>query len=213
MKWIDLSLTIQAGMPVYPGDPAVDARIIRNHARDGLQLSRLTLGSHTGTHIDAPVHFVAGGAAIDMLSLDQLCGPALIVACPWSAGERLDLTRLDMSGYLPGDALLLATGWDSRATSRTYFENIPEFAPGSTDWLLRRDIRLFGLDLPTVRESAVPQCPEAMHIGLLKAGVIIVESLANLAPLAGLRVEFQAFPLRLQGFDGSPVRACARLLE
>lgn len=212
MTWYDFSLPVQNGMPVYPGDPAVQIQPFLTHAANQLQASQLAMSCHAGTHLDAPRHFLPAGASVDQLALDQLCGPALIVACPWQPGRLLDLSALDLAALRSGDALLLATGWDSRAGSALYYEELPQFAPGSTALLKRLGLRLFGLDLPTVIEASEPPQSAAMHLGLLSAGVVIVESLAGLLPLAGRRIEFQALPLRLTGCDGSPVRACGRLL-
>ena len=212
MQWIDLSLPIKTGMPVFPGDPEVSLETVRSHARDDMQLSRLVIGSHTGTHLDAPRHFLAEGESVDQLPLDRCCGTAFVATCPWQPGKTINLNRLDISGFVDGDMLLLATGWDSRAGTKDYYREVPEFSVGSAVWLLRKGIRLFGLDLPNVVEAGDPNCPEAMHLKLLGAGMVLVESLAGLMPLAGKRVEFQALPLRLVGGDGSPVRACGKVM-
>lgn len=212
MKWIDLSMPVFTGMPVYPEDPAVRIDPVLCHDEHQLQVSRLVMGSHTGTHLDAPLHYYAGGAAVDQLELDQLMTRALVVSCPGQSGQLLDLTRLDLSLYQPGDALLLHTGWDQMAGTDQYYCGMPLFAPGSTDFLLSLGIRLLGLDLPGACEYSEPLQPSAMHLALLGAGLVLVECLVGLGALAGRRVDFQALPLRLAGCDGSPVRACARVI-
>jgi len=210
MKWIDLSMPVFSGMPVYPEDPAVRIDPVLNHEEHQLQVSRLVMGSHTGTHLDAPRHYYASGAAVDQLALDQLITSALVASCPWQAGQLLDLTRLDLSRYQPGDALLIHTGWDQMVGTDQYYAGMPLFATGSTDFLLSLGIRLLGLDLPGACEFAEPLQPSAMHLALLGTGIVLVECLVGLRALAGKRVDFQALPLRLAGCDGSPVRACAR---
>jgi len=213
MEWLDLSLPVYSGMPVFPGDPAVRLDRVLTHEEHQLQVSRLTLGSHTGTHLDAPRHFFADGSPVDQLPLGQLITSALVVGCPLDGVGPIDLTRLDFSRLQGGDALLLATGWDRLAGTEQYYTAIPDFATGSTGFLLSLGIRLLGLDLPSVCEYANPPQPAAMHQGLLGAGLALVECLAGLQPLAGKRVDFMALPLRLSECDGSPVRACARLKE
>jgi arylformamidase len=216
MKWIDLSLPVWTGMPVYPGDSEVAITPFATYEKDGFMGSSLSMSCHAGTHIDAPRHFIWEGPGIDNLSLDQLSGPALVIACPYKPGRMLDVAAMNYSNLRPGDALLLATGWDERASTSAYYDQIPVFAPGSSAFLLSLGIRLFGLDLPTVREAAAPGQPfshSAMHMELLGSGIVIVESLANLMPLSGKRIEFQAFPLRLLNCEGSPTRACARLSD
>lgn len=212
MNWIDLSLPVYSGMPVYPGDPAVQIEPVLNHDRHHLQVSRLTMGSHTGTHLDAPRHFLSAGDDVSQLPLEKLMGPAYVATCPWHPDRPLDLAAIDLSSMLPGDMLLLSTGWESQYGLPDYFENVPVFASGSTEYLKKLGIHLLGLDMPTVSERSDPPSPYAMHIGLLQSGILLVEGLAGLMPLRGKRVEFQALPLRLDGCDGSPVRACARLL-
>jgi arylformamidase len=212
MDWIDLSLPLMDGMPVYPGDPPVLIEQVLRHDRDGIQLSRLSLGSHTGTHVDVPRHFLADGAAVDQLPLERFCCEALVLACP-SSGGVIDLAQADWQRFRPGDALLLATGWADRWNQPGYFGQAPAFAAGSTSLLLQLGIRLLGIDLPTLVEQQDPPDPAAMHVGLLSAGVVIVENLINLQLVTGRRVAFQALPLRLEGCDGSPVRACACLID
>jgi arylformamidase len=221
MKLIDLSLPIRTNMPVYPGDSEVTITRAKSPGDNGAyaQVSTVLMGCHAGTHLDAPRHFVRGGATVAELPLDRFAATAFVAGCPWQPGRLLDLRGLDLSPLQPGDALLVATGWDQRASSTAYYEGIPEFAPGTTAYLLQMGIRLFGLDLPTVREAAPAGTAAdmtqmaAMHVGLLGAGVIIVESLANILPLAGQRIDFQALPLYLADeCEGAPVRACARLL-
>ncbi len=213
MSWIDLSLPLRNGMPVYPGDPPVRIGLVYNHEEHQMQVSRLEMGSHTGTHLDAPRHFFPSGTSVDQLPPDLLIGPALVVSLPLKKGRQIDLTRLDLTRRQKGDALLLSTGWDKKAGSDEFFQDLPLFAPGSTAFLQSLGIRLFGLDLPTVCEFSLPPQPLAMHLGLLGSGMILVESLVGLLPLAGKRVEFMALPLRLAEGDGSPVRALARVID
>ncbi|MEA4889513.1 MAG: cyclase family protein [Clostridiaceae bacterium] len=210
MNWIDLSLPISKDMPVYPGDPAVDLSVFLTHEHDQVQATALTMSCHAGTHLDAPRHFIPSGLTVDQIPPDWLSGPAFITSLPWRPGYHLDLRAADLSGYQDGDILLLATGWDSRAGSPLFYQDIPLFASGSAQFLLSKGVRVFGLDLPTIVEAAEPPRPSAMHQSLLGAGLIVIESLAHLTELGGQRVDFMALPLRLAGCEGSPVRAVAR---
>jgi kynurenine formamidase len=209
IDWIDLSLDLEQGIPVYPGDPAYSRRRFLTHEHDGLQASALSMSCHTGTHLDAPRHFLEDGATIDQLPIDRLIGPAFVADTAWIPGRLLDLSELDLKGRQDGDMLILATGWDSRAGSERYYQDIPCFAPGSSQWLIQKGIRVLGLDLPTVVEVSEPANPAMMHRQLLGNEIIIIESLARLKPLVGQRVWMHAVPLRLVGSDGSPVRAYA----
>lgn len=214
MEWIDLSLDLQPGMPVYPGDPAFEQHAFLTHEQDGLQASAMSMSCHTGTHLDAPRHFCANGSTIDQLPVGRLIGPAFVADLTWTPGQGrfLDPRDADLSAMQPGDMLLLATGWDNRAGSELYYHDIPLFSPGSSHWLIQQGIPVLGLDLPTVVETGEPGDPgdpAMMHRQLLGHDIIIIESLARLTPLAGKRIWLHAVPLRLVGSDGSPIRAYA----
>lgn len=213
MKWHDLSLPVSDNMPVYPGDPAVSADRVLEHGRDGIQLSLLRMGSHTGTHLDAPRHFLAEGAAIDDLPVERFCRPARVIACPPDRDGKISLSGLDGSDFQPGEALLLSTGWEKYWGQPNYFQDCPVFAAGSSRILLSLGISLLGVDLPTVQEAGESSKPAMMHISLLGGGIILVENLTNLQAVTGQKIEFYAFPLKLAGGDGSPVRAVARVVD
>lgn len=212
MNWIDLTLPLTGQMPVYPGDPAVAVDLVLSHAADGMQLSRLTLGSHAGTHLDAPRHFIRDGASVADLPLDRLITPALVVGCPPSSDGLIHVDAKTLLQLHSGDALLLATGWEVNWEHPEYFA-APMFAPGTSDLLTAHQIKLLGVDLPTVTELRPVPDAAAMHLDLLREGIIIVENLNGLTPLIGHRIEFIALPLRIPGCDGSPVRALARVID
>jgi len=210
MNWYDLSHPISESMPVFPGDPAVSVTRLFEHQTDGLQLCQITLGSHAGTHLDVPRHFLKDGAAVDDMPVNLFCQPAWVTAVVPGPDGLIDLSDLDLSCLQPQGALLLSTGWAEKWDQSDYFTACPVFAEGTSEILLRSGIRMFGVDLPTVSEPGNSRAPDLMHIKLLSAGIILVENLTNLSGLIGLPVEFFAFPLRIAGCDGSPVRAVAR---
>jgi len=206
----DLSWPLYDQMPVYPGDPPCQVSRPHTHEADGVQLTHLSLGCHTGTHLDVPRHFVASGPAIESVPLDRFMGPATVIAVPWQPDQALDLTKADWSTYQPGDFVLLSTDWDHRGGTSAFFQDIPSFAAGTSELLIEKGVRLFGLDLPTVREVVRPGFDKRhMHRAILGNGMIIVEGLANLSKLVGKRIYFCAVPLLIPGADGSPVRAFA----
>lgn len=206
----DLSWPLYDQMPVYPGDPPCQISRPRTHEADGFQLTQMAFGCHTGTHLDVPRHFVAGGATIESMPLDRFMGPAAVIAVPWQPDQPLDLATADWSIWQPGDFVLLSTDWEHRGGTSAFFQDIPSFAAGTSEFLIEKGIRLFGLDLPTVREVVRPGFDKRyMHQTILGNGMIIVESLANLASLVGKRIYLCAVPLLIPGSEGSPVRAFA----
>lgn len=210
----DLTWPLLDQMAVYPGDPACKISQISTHDKDGVQLTTIAMGCHTGTHLDVPRHFVASGQAIESVPLERFIGPATVIAVPWQPDHPLDLEQADWSAYQHGDFVLLSTDWEHRGGTSAFYQDIPSFAAGTSDFLIKKGVRLFGLDLPTVREVVRPGFDKRyMHRAILGNGMIIVESLANLSKIVGKRIWFSAVPLLIPGSDGSPVRAYAQELH
>ena len=186
MRIIDITAPLGAGTPTYPGDPPVE--VIPLPLSDGFAVSRVTFGSHAGTHVDPPVHLLPGGRTVDELPLTTLIGPTVLAEVTLGAGgavEPASLARLPRARRV-----LLRTGG----------------APLSEEaarLLVRRGVRLVGVDGLSV---APLTDPAPVHQILLQAGVIIVEGLA-LAGVTPGRYRLICLPLLLERGDGSPVRA------
>jgi len=189
---IDISMPIGPDTPVWPGDPPVVMEpVARVAAGDPADVSRLTLGTHTGTHVDPPAHFLAGGATVDALPLDVLVGPAVVADL--TAAGPIDAARL--AAQVPGDGtsrVLLKTGAADGALT-----------PEGAAWLVERGVRLVGADTLSI-EPETRDYP--VHRILLGAGVVIVEGLDLSAAAAG-RYQLLCLPLRISGGDGAPARA------
>lgn len=212
MKIIDLTLPIVTGMPVYPNDPEV---LIFNESegKNGkCNISRLTMGSHTGTHIDMPYHFITEGKRIAEFPLEGCMGPGFVIQKPALPGEIISFTEKDFMGFCPGDILIVNTGWQNMRGRETYFENIPVLSMDSVELAIQKGARAFGFDTPSV-DNASTEC--RIHKRILGQGLAIIESLAHLDQLQG-RFELYAAPLLIAdkaGGDGSPVRAFALVRE
>lgn len=209
---IDLSRPLLDGMPVYPGDPPVSVETVSRFPEAAWQLTRISLGCHSGTHVDAPRHFLPTGATLEKIALDRFCGPARLADLPPSADGCIDATTLTAADVRPGECLLIRTGWQPQPDAD--LSVCPAFRPGSGANLACLGIRLLALDLPTVAEAG--EATGDMHRTLLASGIAIVEGLAGLDMLAaaaagGRAFEFFAVPLLIPGSEASPVRAFARL--
>lgn len=207
-KIIDLSLTLRDGMRGIRIEPAL------RYDPDGYNTSNLTLYSHAATHMDAPRHFVADGPTIDEVDLQKCVGPALIVDLTRKRPDSL-ITVEDMRPYAarigPGARLLIRTDWDTHADLPDYRTHFPRISLELAEWLVGQAIWLLGVQTPSVA-SLHPEYRRELtdvHQTLLRAGVVIVESLANLSAIDGEDVYFVALPLRLDGCDGSPIRPIA----
>jgi arylformamidase len=195
---IDISRPIGPDTPVWPGDPPVVVeRVARVEAGDPADVSRLQLGTHTGTHVDPPAHFLPGGVTVDELPLDVLVGPAVVA----------DLTGVPSIGPGVLEGLGLPTG-TVRLLLKTGREAADRAADGllSADgarWLVDRGVLLVGADTLSV-EAATDAYP--VHRLLLGAGVVLVEGL-DLGSVTPGPYQLVCLPLRITGGDGAPARA------
>lgn len=209
---IDLSHVITTGMTVYPGDPEVAIHPALTVERDGVAVSSLRCGSHTGTHLDAPAHTIAGGRTMDDITLDELVGTALVIDATESGepddfeplcADRLALDRWDVVPAI----VLIRTGWDQHFGTDRYLRH-PFLTRDAAIALMERGMRLLGTD--TLNPDRTPHGAEsaefAVHEVVLGANGLIVENLRGLEALrASSKVGF--FPMRLGGADGAPLRA------
>lgn len=204
---LDLTRPLIAGMPVYPGDPPVTFRPQAEIEPDGYRLTELSLGTHTGTHLDAPRHYFTTGATVDQLPAERLVGPAVVVDLPPDRQNRLtvEALRKQADHITPGSRVLLRTGWEARWGEAVYFTDHPSLTISAALWLVERGVGLLGLDLPS---PAVE--PEEVHRVLLggTGPIVIVENLINVS-LLPTNFQLAVLPLPLKGLDGSPVRALA----
>jgi len=211
MAWIDLSHTISPGMPQWRGDDQPLALHRRSvHGPDSHMSSSLELGCHVGTHIDAPLHFLAGQPGLDELPVDRFSGPGLVVdvrgdhgqaAAPAVLAERV-LDGLDLAGV---DFVLFLTGWDRYWGQERYYREWPWLSGDLARRLAEAGLKGVGLDTPSLDDFS----GRAAHDICAAAGLINVENLTGLRNLPGRGFLFQALPLKLQATEASPVRAVA----
>jgi arylformamidase len=194
---IDVSVTIRPGMPIYAGDPGVSRELAKSIERgDAANVSRLELGAHTGTHVDAPCHFIPGGAAAEDLPLEPFVGPCVVVDAT-AASATIEADSLE----LPPDAerVLFKTA-NSRLWERESFT--PDFVrlgASAAHALVERGVRLVGIDYLSLGT------PEA-HVALLGRGVGVVEGLDLRGVDPGSYV-IACLPVKIAGSDGAPARA------
>ena len=197
LKIHDLTRTISQDMWVYPGDPRPKfdphATIKNNNAN----ITKITVGSHTGTHVDAPWHFLQGGNSIDMEPLDKFVGEAAII----DASGKNSVTAEDFSGYdiRSNDIILIYTGTGNRRADFAYLDI------SAAEWMVRHGLKCVGIDTASVEKYGEKDAP--VHKMLLARNTGIIENLDNLKQFVGSRMFFVCLPLPLKGIDGSPARA------
>jgi len=201
----DISLPISGSLIVWPGDPEVKiTQTSRLDKGDTATVSRLDLGAHTGTHVDAPCHFVPGGSSVDTLDLNVLMGPALVVHV--LEADALSMDVLERLRIPPGAERVLFRTRNSDLWARGEREFDEDFVAITEDgahWLVENGVRLVGIDYLSVAPFGEPA---PTHSVLLRAGVIAVEGL-DLSGMAAGVYQLVCLPLKIAGCDGAPARA------
>jgi kynurenine formamidase len=234
-RWTDLTCPVRAGMPVYPGDPEVEVSRALTYADHGVEVHRVGLGTHTGTHVDAPSHLVPGGRTVDRLEVAELCGPAVVVGVGDLAGDgAITADRLEalLGGRpRPPRRVLLCTAagpadGPEHERAAPPAPNPPHLTGDAARWLWAAGTRLLGIDTPTPDPPPPAGTELPVHRVFLRQDGIIVENLRGLDRLrpdgSGGRerhvawtadVEVGVYPLLLAGLDGAPARVVARPLD
>jgi arylformamidase len=204
---IDISLPIDDHLLTWPGDPPVEVLPHRRIANgDAANVSELRIGTHTGTHVDPPVHFVEGADGIDRVALEVMVGPAAVVDARGLSGA-LGVDELESLAIPEGAERVLFRSDNSelwRKLPTTFPDDYVCLAPEGARWIVERGIRLVGVDFLSVEKKGSPGHPT--HVTLLTAGVVIVEGL-NLGDVEPGAYTLACLPLRIVAGDGGPSRA------
>lgn len=214
MPIYDLSVPLGEEIPTYPGDPGIDIRAwFSLDQGDPANVSLLQLGAHTGTHVDAPAHFIEGAARVDSLSLDVLIGEAHVIEVP---EDRRSIDEAFVKHHCAPDAhrILFKTRnsafWDQHSTG--FREDYTYLELDAARQLVEQGIKLIGVDYLSIEQFGQEGHPT--HLALLSQGVIILEGL-NLTDIPPGRYELICLPLRIGSGkgDGAPARAVLRTIS
>jgi arylformamidase len=184
-------------MRVYPGDPKPEFYAHATIKDNNANITRITVGSHTGTHVDAQWHFLQEGNTVDREPLDKFIGEAAII----DASGKNSITAEGFSGYdiRSNDIVLIYTGTDDRLTDFAYLD------VSAAEWIVEHEVKCIGIDTASVEKYGKKDAP--VHKMLLTRNIGIIENLVNLKQFVGSRMFFVCLPLPLKGIDGSPARA------
>lgn len=207
-KVIDLSHFIMNEMPFFPGDPKPEVIQLSTVKEKGYRLSKITLGSHTGTHVDAPCHMIDAGATVDELHLDDLMGEAAVLDLSHiSPGEAITLSHLQPNDVREDDIVLLFTGMSKRWDDKKFLTDYSHLSLEAANWMVKKKVKAVGIDCMSIEKPGGMGHP--VHDTLLSHKIPIIESLANLDRVKGMRIFFICLPLKLKNTDGAPARALA----
>jgi len=211
-KATDLTHHLRNGMPVYPGDPSPSFESYSTLQKDGVNLTKITMGSHTGTHVDAPQHFIRDGIGIDRIPLNKLIGEAYVADLskkPIGSGiTSKDLRRELETEIASDDIVAIYTGcsehWGDKSINRDY----TYLTEDAADYLVSKKVRAVGIDFLSVEKFKATE--HLVHKTLLGNGIFIVESLSNaLNQFVGQRILMICMPIKLRDGDGAPSRVVA----
>jgi arylformamidase len=208
VNWIDVSVAIRDGMVHWPDNPPIVVERVLDMARgDAANVTKLSLGVHTGTHVDAPVHFDPNAAGVDAIPVDALCGPARVI----TIANRREVTvdELAAASIVAGERILLRTYNSPHAWQQEMFvEDAVHLSLEAAQWLAARKVMTIGIDYLSVGGFATKN-GEAVHHALLDAGVWIIEGL-DLTDVPAGPCELMCLPIKIAGADGAPARAYVR---
>ena len=197
---VDLSIPIRQNMPVYPGDPEVIVELADTFEQSGYEGHNVTIGTHAGTHIDAPLHMIEGGDDLSAFPLETFVGRGKLV-------EGFSLEALQAAGVQAGDIVLFRSGASVRFEEESYFTDYPVLDAATVEALVAAKVKLVGIDTCSAdNEEGFPN-----HKALLGAGIPIIENVTNLQVLQDKQFRVYALPLSLAQ-DAAPARVVAEVV-
>lgn len=212
MKPLDLTLTISTSIPTFPDSPKPQFILWSTLKDDEYNLELLFLSSHTGTHLDAPYHFVKNGIKIHQIPLDRLVGNGILIKI--KKGKNQSITKNDLilferkHGDIPkNSSIFFYTEWQKNLNSNYYFINNPGLSESAAIYLVSKKINLVGIDSPSIDLGQDKNFK--VHKILAKNNILIVENLSHLNKISSKQFDFVILPLKLKDATGSPVRAIA----
>jgi kynurenine formamidase len=209
VKVVDLTLEISASLKVFPGSPQPCFLPWTNFSMHGYDSEAIFMSTHTGTHVDAPSHFVPGRSSIERIPADRFVADAVLVRIPKKANELVEARDFKDIAIRENDAVIISTGWEKKIRSKSYMTENPGLSAGAARFLASRKVSMVGIDGPSI--DAGSDARFTAHRVLLAKNVLAVENLCNLRAINMDRFMLVVAPLKLRGATGSPVRALAIL--
>lgn len=199
MTYIDLSMPLNADTPVYPGNSKVKIDVEEQFKKDGCLGHSLNMGSHSGTHLDAPGHMIEGGKMLDVFPVDTFIGTGKLV----DVRDGFSREALEQANIQEGDIVLFYTGASEKYQSPDYYETAPAISDEAADYVINKKAKIAGVDTGSADDA-----PFTIHKKLLGNNILIIENLVNLKQLLGKLFIIYALPLNLN-IEGSPARVVA----
>jgi len=211
MKIIDLTHLLNSEISVYPGTEKpifVQANTVK---KDGFAEQKMTMYTHTGTHMDAPAHMLADGKSLDQFNVEKFYGKAICIDCTGLSKQKIEIADLKPFGekIQQADFVLIRTDWSEKWKTDEYFGAFPTLNNAACEWLTGFDLKGIGLDVISIDSMDADEMKN--HHYLFRKGMLIIENLTNLSQLGDDLFMFSCYPLKIENADGSPIRAVAVL--
>jgi len=209
MQIIDLSQSIESGMPCYPGASEPLFQSVSSIVKDGFAEQLLTISSHTGTHIDLPSHILEGAPSLDLFDISRFAGKGAVLDVREAPGNVITIEMLKplFSKITGCDFLLLCSEMSRYWGAPLYFNSYPVLSPDTARWLAGFNLKGIGVDMISVDAPDKRDFP--VHRSLLQSGLVVIENLTGLLDLVDRDFLFCCFPLKIRQGEASPVRAVA----
>ena len=210
MKVIDLTLEISEKIPTFPGSPKPHFIEWETIPKNGYNLELLFLSTHTGTHIDAPFHFVKNGKKIHEITPERLVNEAVLIRIDKNSNRsisKIDIQKFEQkNGKIENcSTVIFYTGWQKNLNKEFYFTENPGLSVSAAKYLISKKINMVGIDSPSVDLGTDSKF--SVHHVLAKNNILIVENLANLNKIKSNNFHLVTSPLKLKNATGSPIRA------
>jgi len=209
MNVIDLTHFISPEMPVFPGTEGPILKEANTMEKDGFRETKITMYSHTGTHIDAPFHMMEKGLSLDDFPAEKFVGKGVLLDfsnfnCNYI---ELDMLKTHEDKIRDSEFIILKTGWEKLWGTEEYYGNFPALTEESANWLIKFNLKGIGIDAISIDKMDSEKFE--IHKILMKKDIIIIENLTNLSSITGDDFILSILPLKNRNADGSPVRAIA----
>jgi len=207
---IDLSQSINSDIKLYPGSPNVYFLKWSKYTIDGYDSEAIFLSTHTGTHMDAPSHFIEGAESIDDIDVNRFVMKNVHLLKIFKSSNQLITTEDIINSNIDikeNDSIVFSTGWEHNYNSDNYISSNPGLSSQAATYLSNKKINAVAIDSPSIDSGIESEFP--VHQILLKNNIIIIENICNLAQIDKKNFRLIAIPLKLRGASGSPVRALA----
>lgn len=204
MNIIDISLPITRSLVVWPGEEGLRVVTVRSFPRDPIHISDITMGAHTGTHLDAPKHFLKNGKPLESVPLDNLVGPCRVLKLYMGKRKEVEVKDLKRYRIKHGERLLFNLGNGRHLFAKKFYQDYAAIGTEAAKYLVDKKTKLIGVDYLSVERRGNPGHP--VHVNLLKADMAIVEGI-NLQSVKPGKYTLVCLPMRIMGIEASPVRA------